>query len=356
MAIRHLQVNHFRNIEQTAVSPCEGFNYIFGVNGSGKTSLLEAIYCLSRARSFRTHQSNQLITKGEDHFSVIGKVSQQGRETTIGIQRQRGHSEIRLGGKSVSKASDLAAILPISILDTSLNTLIEGGPEARRKFLDWGVFHVEPTFRPTWHRFKRALSQRNAALKAAWSRKAIEQWNQEISLPALELDRLRRKYLSELDGLVKGISAGFNGLDSTVLSYYQGWRDEFDYMESLNSYFNSDKERGYTQFGPHRADLRIQTVKGNAKEILSRGQQKLCVASLVLAQCQQISSLGKQAIILVDDLAAELDEDNRQSLLSALRQTGSQVFITGTDDSLYRGVLSEAKVFHVEQGRVKSAE
>ena len=353
MAIRHLQVQHFRNIQQSAVSPSEGFNYIFGINGSGKTSLLEAIYCLSRARSFRTHQTNQLITKGEDHFSVIGKVSQQGRDSTIGIQRRRGNSEIRLAGKPVSKAGDLAAVLPISVLDTSLNTLIEAGPEGRRKFLDWGVFHVEPSFRTTWHRFKRALSQRNAALRAGWSKKAIEQWNQELSLPAMELDRLRRDYLSELTGLVKQTNAGFNGLENIDLAYYQGWSEDSDYMEYLNKHFKSDNERGYTQFGPHRGDLRIQTAKGHAKEILSRGQQKLCVASLVLAQCQQISSLGKQTIILVDDLAAELDEDNRKALLSALRETGSQVFITGTDDFLYQDVFSDAKVFHVEQGLVK---
>ena len=126
-------------------------------------------------------------------------------------------------------------------------------------------------------------------------------------------------------------------------------------MGYLKSHLDSDIDRGYTQFGPHRADLRIQTSKGNAKEILSRGQQKLCVASLVLAQCQQISSLGKQAIILVDDLAAELDEGNRKSLLLALQQTGSQIFITGTDDSLYPDVPTEAKVFHVKQGLVKPA-
>ena len=133
------------------------------------------------------------------------------------------------------------------------------------------------------------------------------------------------------------------------------WREGIDYLDYLAAQFESDRDRGFTQFGPHRADLRIRICAIDARDILSRGQQKLLVATLVLAQCRQLAQQDTSAVILVDDLPAELDPEKRQALLRALEKTGAQVFVTGTEMGLFEGAnYSEAGVFHVEQGQVKS--
>jgi DNA replication and repair protein RecF len=353
MAITYLQVEQFRNIQNITVTPAPQFNFIFGPNGSGKTSLLEAIFCLGRGRSFRTHKANHLIAAGTAQFRVIGKILHTGREVTIGIQRDYHRTEIHIGGKIVTKAGDLAQHLPIAVLEPGLHEVIEGPPENRRRFMDWGVFHVEPGFRSAWERFRRALSQRNAALKAGWSQKAIKQWDIELAGPAQELDAYRRHYIDSIISSVQAIARDFPGMEPITFTYDPGWDAASEYLSCLRSQFPSDRERGYTQSGPHRADLQICAQHRPAREVLSRGQQKLCVASLILAQCQSLSRNGNQAVILVDDLAAELDGANRRVLLTALANTGSQVFITGTDASLYAPIALQATTFHVKHGAIE---
>jgi len=353
MAITQLQVEQFRNLQQLSITPSSTFNFIFGPNGSGKTSLLEAIFLLGRGKSFRTHQIDRLIAKGSGGFTVVGHIQHHQRQQVVGIRRQPRKTEIHLGGKQVSKMGDLAIELPTAVLEPGLHTIIEGGPENRRRFLDWGVFHVEPDFRHAWGRFRRVLLQRNAALKAGWQRKNIKQWDIELAAAAKTIDSLRRNYLSQLKVSAEDILCQFSGLNPISLDYYAGWPEQVDYLDFLETHYTADREKGYTQYGPHRADLSITSSKSPARDVLSRGQQKLCVASLILTQCAEVSKQGKQAVILVDDLAAELDESNRAAMLSILAKTGSQIFITGTDETHFSMIKSASRVFHVEQGAVR---
>jgi DNA replication and repair protein RecF len=232
---------------------------------------------------------------------------------------------------------------------------VEEGPEYRRKFLDWGVFHVEPAFGSIWRTFRRALAQRNAALRDRWPRKATEQWDIELVAAAEELDQARSQYLEALKVFIEEKIRSFVGLPEVDISYQRGWREGLDYPDYLAAQYDSDKERGFTQFGPHRADMRLRVEGLDARDVLSRGQQKLLVATLVLAQCQQMASQDTSTIILVDDLPAELDSDKRKSLLGALENTGAQIFVTGTEKGLFEGAnFSQTGVFHVKQGRVQT--
>lgn len=354
MAIIKLEYQHFRNLVSTRLNPVSGFNYIIGPNASGKTSLLEAIYYLSRANSFRTHLTAHLISQGHCELTVYGEVHDSGRSSHIGISRSKTVSQIRIDGKSAQRTSELVSLLPLTLLETGLHTIIEGGPENRRKFLDWGVFHVEQHYRDNWIRFRRALMQRNAAIKAGWTRKNVAQWDTELVQASDIITDHRRRYLANLAHTVAFISSRFPGLGHIDLSYVQGWKQGLSYAEYLQQQLESDIERGFTQYGPHRADIRISTETGSAKDVLSRGQQKLCMASLIISQCKQLQNTGREVVILVDDLAAELDKENRIALLSALSDSNAQVFISGTDSSIveeYR--ISGSKVFHVEQGNVR---
>jgi DNA replication and repair protein RecF len=355
MAIVQLEVNGLRNLNEVNIKPQQGFNFIVGDNGSGKTSLLEAIFCLGRGKSFRNHKTSKLIHVNSDVFTVVGNIAQEGRMHTVGMQRSRQGSQIRLSGKPIRSLSELTQLQPIALLEPGLHRLVEEGPEHRRKFMDWGVFHVEPAFGSIWRNFRRALAQRNAALRDRWPRKATQQWDKELVAAAEDLDVARSQYLNGLVGFIGEKIKGFEGLPEVEVSYKRGWREGLSYPDYLAAQYESDRERGFTQFGPHRADMRLRVEGLDARDVLSRGQQKLLVATLVLAQCQQMASRDTSTVILVDDLPAELDSDKRKALLDALEKTGAQIFVTGTENALFEGAnFSQSGVFHVEHGRVKT--
>ena len=354
MAILTLEVNGLRNLTGVNIEPVEGFNFIVGDNGSGKTSLLEAIHCLGRGKSFRNHKTNKLIQMDSEVFTVVGKIGQKGRNHTVGMQRSRQGSQIKLSGKSIRSLSELTQLQPIALLEPGLHRLVEEGPEYRPKFMDWGVFHVEPTFGSIWRTFRRALAQRNAALRDRWPRKATEQWDIELVAAAEELDQARSGYLDTLKVFIGEKISNFGGLPEVDVTYQRGWREGISYPDYLAAQYDSDKERGFTQFGPHRADMRMRVEGLDARDVLSRGQQKLLVATLVLSQCQQMAAQDTSTVILVDDLPAELDSEKRKAFLDALKNTGAQIFVTGTEKDLFEGAdFSQAGVFHVKQGRVK---
>jgi len=354
MGIKYLDIHQFRNIDQAEITPESGFNFVIGKNGSGKTSLLEAIHCLGRGKSFRTHKISKLIQAGSDAFMLVGKVTQRCREYTIGMERSQQGSQIRLSGQAIKSTTELTECLPIALLEPGLHRLVEGGPEYRRKFLDWGVFHVEPGFGSTWKTFRRALEQRNAALRDRWPHKTIKQWDRELVQASLSLDEYRKSYLVSLKKTLQDMDYLYEALPELSFDYQTGWRSGMSYEDYLSAQYESDKERGFTQFGPHRADLRIRIADKNAQDVLSRGQQKLLVATLILAQCRLLEDGYSSAVILVDDLPAELDTEKRQALLRALAETGAQIFVTGTEKELFEGAdFGEAGMFHVKQGRIE---
>lgn len=339
------------------MEPKEGFNFVFGANGSGKTSLLEAIHCLGRGKSFRTHKTSKLIQAGQEAFTVVGKIHQHGRDKTVGMRRTLQGSQIRISGHAIKSTAELTELVPIALLEPGLHRLIENGPEYRRKFLDWGVFHVEPGFGSIWKTFRRALEQRNAALRDRWQKAALKQWDRELIQAAEDLDSARKCYLNSLRITVESLDYLYEALPEVEFSYQCGWKVGMSYEEYLAAQYESDRERGFTQFGPHRADLRIRIDDVNVQDVLSRGQQKLLVATLILAQCRLLLDKDTSATILVDDLPAELDSEKRLALLKALGDTGAQVFVTGTEKSLFQGAEEvKAGVFHVEQGSIERLE
>jgi len=355
MAIRSLEVSHFRNLQDIQIKPLAGLNYIIGPNGSGKSSLLEAIHCLSRGKSFRTHKTNRLIREGRSSFMILGHVQQHGRQFTVGMQRERGKSTIKLAGRLVARSSELTQALPVAVLEPGLHRLVEEGPEYRRKFLDWGVFHVEHSFHQIWNSYRRVLAQRNAALRSGGTHASVVNWDLELVQAAGQLDSARQRYLKSLMKYVPIYSQRFPDLSTVDITYQQGWREGECYADYLSAQFVSDRERGFTQFGPHRADLRIRIEGIDAREYLSRGQQKILVALLVLAQCEQMRIQDTSVVVLVDDLPSELDAEKRNILMQLLTGTGAQIFLTGTDSSLFPLDDSAHGMFHVEQGRIHAA-
>ncbi|GAA4895662.1 DNA replication/repair protein RecF [Ferrimonas pelagia] len=350
MALSRLQIHHFRNIETASLEPAAGLNLIYGDNGSGKTSVLEAIWYLSLGRSFRTHLAQRVIQYEQPQFTLFTRLSEGDR---LGIQRQRdGDNDVRINGERPQRISDLAARLPLQLISPESFALLLDGPKARREFIDWGAFHADPQFIGVWSRYRRLLKQRNQLLKQKAPQRQIAVWDSQMAHYGDWLTRLRSDWVNSLNGALEGIISQFLPDVPIRVSFSQGWDARTPLELLLSQGLERDIQLGYTVSGPHKADLRLRVEKLPAQDNLSRGQLKLLVCALKIAQGQV---LGQQqhrgCLYLVDDLASELDKDRRTLLLQQLQKTGSQVFVSAIEPAQLAMVPWD-KTFHVEQGRI----
>lgn len=166
MSLTRLLIRDFRNIETADLALSPGFNFLVGANGSGKTSVLEAIYTLGHGRAFRSLQIGRVIRHEQEAFVLHGRLQGEERETAIGLTKDKqGDSKVRIDGTDGHKVAELAHLMPMQLITPEGFTLLNGGPKYRRAFLDWGCFHNEPGFFTAWSNLKRLLKQRNAALR-----------------------------------------------------------------------------------------------------------------------------------------------------------------------------------------------
>lgn len=347
MHIESLAITDLRLFRNLVLEPGPGFNSVVGPNGSGKTTVLEAIYLAGRGRSFRHQESKPLVRRGANSATVVCRVrdSESGQCSTLGVSQGRKGFEARLDGRDVAKRSALAAALPLQWIGSNPQVLLSGGPDIRRRFLDMGLFHVEHDYHATLAEFSRILKQRNAALRTGRA-SDVRIWDEQFSLAADKIDRDRRAFSSALMSGVIAQTADA-GL-ALAYRYVQGWREDTALRDQLAERLDRDIRYGYTSVGPHRAELAIELEDQPAERQLSRGQQKRLVFAMHLGLWDLIKTGGgRSPLVLVDDLAAELDETNRREIVQALRSRGAQVFLTEITPVLVQDD-SGAKMFHVE--------
>lgn len=355
MSIVRLELSQLRNITSLTLDAHPQLNVVTGPNGSGKTSLLEGLYLLGRGRSFRTSKRASLIQEGSDCCRLFARFQQKDRASgQLGMEFCSRSRRIRLNGEDILKSAALARALPLQFLNQQSFALVDQGPSVRRKFLDWGVFHVEPGFFSCWQHYQRALQQRNAALRQGNSE--IQVWNDEIETAAQPLHTFRHSYATQLKKAFEQRICTLLPEAPVTVEYLPGWGLEKSLGQTMKDDWLRDKRRGFTHSGPHRADLSFMLPQGPAIERLSRGQQKLLVSALTLAQADLYAeSMTKPCVMLVDDITAELDSTHSGALLGALIKTGAQVFLTTTDPGLLGDSLTiPHAVFHVEHGELKA--
>ena len=362
MPIRHISVTGIRNLVPVALDPSPRINLLHGCNGSGKTSFLEAIHFLALARSFRSTRIQPMIQQEQDQALVFARIATpHGDELAIGVSRNRqAEAQIRVNGESIRSMAELARNLPLQLINPESFRLLEGSPKVRRQFLDWGVFHVEHSFMHWWQRFQNSLKQRNSLLRhAIIDDQSMHVWDLEFCTASERVDQLRQDYIRRLKPVFTQTLSKLIQLPDLSLSYYRGWDREKSLADVLSSSRQRDRQLGHTQPGPQRADLRLRVGQQNAVEVLSRGQQKLVVCALKIAQGHLLAdSMQQRCIYLVDDLGAELDPAYRKALCRLLEQLECQVFITGTEPgSLNNDWHKDTPVsmFHAEHGHIKKS-
>lgn len=349
MLLQQLSIQGLRNLKQVKLDFAQ-LNVIYGDNGSGKTSVLEAIHYLALGRSFRTHLASRVINYDCDDFILFGRT----QSHAIGLQRFRqGDVAIKIDGQKAKKLTELLDHLPLQLITPESFDLLTGGPKNRRQFVDWGVFHMEPDFYAIWNKCKRLLKQRNSLLKRKASYKEISYWDRELVLYSQQLSELRNRYINSFNGVLQGIIERFLPDIEVTVSYSQGWDKKSDLTQLLEKNYPRDLALGYTTAGPHKADLRLRCGKIPVDDALSRGQLKLLVCALRIAQGVHLNTqVDKQTIYLVDDLSSELDQQKRQVLIDQLVDTNAQLFLSVIDSDQIKQQTSkyQTKMFHVEHG------
>jgi len=328
MTLRRVQVTDFRCLHRADLDLDPNFTLISGPNASGKTSLLEAVYVLGRGRSFRTRRLEPLIRTGAERMMIVGEAELPERGITLGVEGSADGLRARVGGDRVASLAELAWVLPVQIIDPEIHRLIEEGPNRRRRFLDWGVFHVEHSFVENWQRYQQALRQRNAALKARQGRAAVAAWDLELVRYGELITDARRRYVEQLAPVAATVAAHLLNLE-LGLAYRPGWAAGTELSAALEGSFARDLDLGATQVGPHRADLAIRLEGATVRDRVSRGQQKLLAAVLLLSQIKLFPQDSRaRPTLLLDDPAAELDSGHLRALLHEVRSQPLQLVVT----------------------------
>ena len=360
-----LRICEVRNLQRLQLDGLAPITVISGANGSGKTSVLEAIYLLGMARPLRGAAMASVIRRGASACAVHSALGG-GEEAGVGtvpmaVENSGGRFVIHVARSRLASASQLASYLPLQVISADTLQLVTGPPNLRRQLIDWGAFHLDPQFRPAWQRARDCLRQRNALLRQGPARKDAEMlvWSEEFGRWGSRVDALRRRcvdifrplFLSRLESL-----AGHLRLGDVALDYFRGWGEEESLGDALGRAWPVDVARAHTGPGPHRAELRLRVNGVRAADVLSRGQQKLVSAALRLSLGDLLfAEMGRRPIYLVDDLSAELDRAGRSGFCKVLETIGSQAFVTSVDEDGFNGMWSQAdsvKHFRLSHGRL----
>jgi DNA replication and repair protein RecF len=352
-----LRLENLRNIPTLAVELDPGINLFIGPNGAGKTSILEGAYLLSHAQSFRGGAVSTLIRRGATQLNLFARIERQAGPVQLGLSRTADNWSAKVNNDNVTSLGRVLREYAQVCFEPGTHTLISGASEERRRFLDWGVFHVEPDFIACAQAFRRALRQRNALLKQERNDAGLDSWDSELARWGEALAAMRWSYFHNYSReLIAALAIYLPELGEAKTRFGRGWAEDTSLEEVLRETRGLDRARGYTGRGPQRADWSISFAEAPLREHLSRGQEKLCALACVLAQAQLFAnSRGEWPVIALDDLSSELDASHQRLVVKTLTSCRAQVLVSAIEiPDCLREIVTPERLFHVEHGAVRS--
>ncbi|MDF1677469.1 MAG: DNA replication/repair protein RecF [Legionellaceae bacterium] len=331
MSLARLDIHQVRNIAAARLDLSQRFNVFFGPNGSGKTSLLESIYLLGSGHSFRSRELLTLVSYDAPNLTVFGEMD---TGDSVSIQKNKQGTVVRLNKATCQRSSDLARYLPCQVFYQDIFEIMDAGPAVRRSLLDWGLFHMEPDYHTIWKDYKRVLKQRNALLRERVTRRQCAPWDEQLVSLSEMLDEFRAAYFTIWADAFEVILSKLTSLSCRII-YDKGWDKKnkgITLQQILDEQFELDIQRQYTHSGAHQADILFETTGHKAKKTLSRGQQKIILIALKLAQAKLLPGI---CTYLFDDITAELDRAHAGRFFKVLETIEGQFFFTVIEPNLF---------------------
>jgi DNA replication and repair protein RecF len=354
MLLKKLTIRQLRNIQLAELELSAGLNLFTGNNGAGKTSVIEAVHLLGYGRSFRGRVRDGLVQALQPHLELFIQWQDIRRgEQQAGLRHSGSTWQARLNGDTAPSLTELCAHIPVVCFEPGSHELISGSAEHRRRYVDWGLFHVEPEFVPVWRRYSRALKQRNSLLKSSAPANQLEPWEVEMAQSGELITRHRHYYLEQIEPVLRQIAFQYlPELGEAHVSFLPGWkRQELSLQDALVLSRTRDLQTGNTSVGPHRADWAVQYQTLQHQQALSRGQEKLTALACIMAQAHSYFMQQQQwPVVCMDDLASELDHAHLKHVLEHLLGSGAQVLLTATEKPNVLETGQIQKTFHVERG------
>jgi DNA replication and repair protein RecF len=361
MRLCSVAIADFRNIQSVHIEPGERFNLLHGLNGQGKTNILEAIYLLGSPRSFRTSRLPELVRHDKHQAQIQGTIETGGIQNSLRLIIEAAGRKVEIDGKTVHKASELHGKLNTVVFSPDDTGMVRRGPESRRRYLDRTVYMGDIGYLHCWHSYQRVLKQRNHLLKSS-EKTGLDIWTEKLADTGAEVIERRLRYVAVIDSkLQKYYATITGGTETSRLSYHPDGvhsTGRVQIREELLNLFNrqqrSDERYGTTTAGPHRDDLTFLLNERPLKAFGSQGQQKSFVLALKMAEIDNLHDTFCEApLLLLDDMSSELDAQRNHNLMEFLSTREIQVFITTTERS---PALLEAAphcaVFRVEDGNL----
>ncbi len=353
--LSRLKASSVRLFDSFDIQIAPKINYFFGANASGKTSVLETIYLLSRVKSFRSSRINNVIKRGDKTLSVYAEGSNSQQQFRAGLEKGYGVLQLKYNNEAVLTASEQAKLFPVFLLAPDHNMLFYSGPKQRRHWLDWSLFHVEQHYLDAWKKYFKAVRQRNSLLKRFpdISSSQIKGWELLIAEGAKRIDEIRQEYIQQLNSLMNESFLPKVLHEKTSIDYTNSMFGE-ELLRQLIQNRADDANKGYTSIGPHRAEIVFRYSDTDIAKLMSRGQIKLYGAALISAQIELLKMHNIGAILLVDDVDAELDIESTEKVMRLFKENNIQTFISSLSKTNNLTLENhEDALFHVEQGKVE---
>lgn len=362
MIVRALSLDFFRNYLHLEAAFDPGVNVICGDNGHGKTNLLESVFLLTGARSFRSGKDLSLVRRGCDFSIIRSGFFSEGRPQSLRMTISEKGRIASLNQGSEKKAAALAGSFCCVVFSPEHLELIKGSPDSRRRFLDTALCQISPGYLAALKTYTRLLNQRNRLLKDAYSIGAaldmLDIYDEQFAAAASAVTAARRRFVDELRPAAKEgyrlISNGREVLDFQYLSTLYGDQpaDPESGLLALRDSRGDDLKSGYSTLGPHRDDLLVSLDGESARLFGSQGQQRSAVLSLKLAESELMyARLGERPVLLLDDVLSELDQNRQDYLIEKV--IGSQAIITCCEPELVVR-RADARVFRMENGALSA--
>ena len=361
MAVIHkLAISQFRNFEQQLIQPSTGINLFIGDNAQGKTNLIEAIYYLGHNRSFKTKTIKEVIHHDFSRFQIEAYVD----DHKIKLEKSKQQTSIAIDGVVLKNTAELSKKIPIQIITPDRGFLVSGSPKNKRSYLDWGVFHVEPAFATHYKNYRKALKSINVLLHKNQT-EALDIWFLELAKFSVLINQARIDYLNKLQQIqttqaLEHLDVLSDWVEDFSYRFVSGWPKEVDCLsvDSIVNYLNNNKttwlKNKHLSYGIHKASIEFY-LKDRDEHYFSRGEQKTLSIIFWLTQVLLLLQSGVQPIVLIDDIASELDQKKIQIILDYLQQLGVQTFITNIDKNIVIQHDKNSSIFYLDNGLITSA-